>query len=191
MESYLKGTVFLLLCGLAVLQQGCVENREEMQKKILAHDPSFQESLEKRNSLQEKLDLQKAAYLRKKIEIEGEINALKEKSVQAKEEYATYAEDTKRQIEPDKRHLKQDLLEMKNRYELKKAELGSVNRDINEIDSLIKRKDRLALTPEEIQTWNKRLASLIEKKAEVEADLDKFKKEIEITNLKIKVLDLK
>jgi len=182
---------FFLLITVAILtQQGCAENRQEREKKILAYDSSFQSYLDKRSSLQKKLDEQKAAFLQKKLEIENQINALKEKSVILKEEYASSIGNTKRQIQPAKRSLRQDLLEMKRQYALRKTELSGVTKDINEIKDLIKKKDKLSLTQAEMQTWSKRLSSLIEKKASIASDMNKLEKEIEITRLKIKVLEV-
>jgi chromosome segregation ATPase len=181
---------FLLITAAIFTQQGCAENRQEREKRILAYDPSFQNDLDKRSSLQKKLDEQKAAFLQKKLEIEDQINAFKEKSVILKEEYASSIGNTKRQIQPQKRSLRQDLLEMKRQYVLRKTELSGVTKDIKEIKALIERKDKLSLTQSEMQTWNERLSSLIEKKESIVSDMDRLEKEIEITRLKIKVLEV-
>ncbi|MGB2599899.1 MAG: hypothetical protein WBB86_06530 [Candidatus Omnitrophota bacterium] len=187
-NRYLKLLVFLLIPALVFTQQGCVDSSAEKEKRILAYDPSFEDYLDKRNSLQAKLNDQKNAFLHEKLQIEGQISGLKEKNVQLKEEYIVSIGETKRQIQPERRRLRQDLLEMKRRYALKKTELRATVSDIKEISALIKRKDKLALTREEMQTWNKRLSSLLEKKAGVLSEMEKLDKEIEITRLKIKVL---
>jgi hypothetical protein len=186
----LRRIALVLFCALVFSQQGCVEKREETLKNILAYDPSFQSVLDKRNSLQEKLNSQKTSLLRKEMEIGEGIIALKEKKALAKEEYASSVENIKRQMQPEKRRLKQDLLEINRRHRLKRVELSGIERDISEINSLIKKKDKLALTQEEMQTWNKRLSLLLKKKVFLESEVKKLKKEGEITKLKIGVLDL-
>ena len=186
----LKLFTLLLFSTLIFTLQGCGTNLEENEKKILAYDPSFRDYIDKRDALQEKLSEQKDAFARKKIEIDEKIDALKEKISQLKEEYASSIGNTKRQLQPQKRSLKQDLLEMKRRYALKKSELNTVSKDISEVDSLIKKKDKLNLTQEEMQTWNKRLSAQLEKKVSIESEMAKLEKEIEVTRLKIKVLEV-
>ena len=190
MKNLLKLTIVLVFVSGLLLAQGCTENREEMEKEIVAHDSSFQSYIDKRISLQEKLTSEKNSFVQQKLEIEDEINSLKEKELLIKEEHIARIGEIKRQIQPEKRRLSQDLLEMKRKLGLKKIELKGVVRDINEINSLIKRKDKLALTSEEVRTWNDRLSSLIEKKAKISAEISSLDKEIEITRLKIKVMTL-
>jgi chromosome segregation ATPase len=190
MNKYLKITAYLLLSTLVLLTQGCAEKREDRIKKILAHDPSFKSYLDKRDSLQKKMDSQKKAFIQDKMGIENQINVLREKQIGLKEEYTVSIGETKRQIQPEKRRMGQDMMEMKRDLALKKIELNGTLRDINEINSLIKKKDKLALTREEMQTWNDRLSSLVEKKATIMSEISKLEKEIEMTREKIKVLDL-
>ncbi|MGB2630463.1 MAG: hypothetical protein WBD24_02860 [Candidatus Omnitrophota bacterium] len=190
MNKYLKITAYLLLSALVLLTQGCAEKREDRIKEILAHDPSFKSYLDKRDSLQKKMDSQKKAFIQDKMEIEDQVNALREKQISLKEEYTMSIGETKRQLQPEKRRMGQDMMEMKRDLALKKIELNGALRDINEINSLIEKKDKLALTSEEMQTWNDRLSSLVEKKATIMSEISKLEKEIEITREKIKVLDL-
>ncbi|MFQ5952752.1 MAG: hypothetical protein ACE5JK_05030 [Candidatus Omnitrophota bacterium] len=190
MNKYSQKLAFFLLFTLILVQQGCAPKLEETEEKILAHDPSFQSYIDKRNSIQEKLDKQKDAFLQNKLDIAIEIKSLKRKVAQLNEEYVASVGETKRLVAPEKRHLRQDLLEMKRQYALKKNELSTIERDISEVDSLIKRKDKLALTQEEMHSWNERLASLTERKGKIESEKDKLDKEIEITRLKIKVMSI-
>lgn len=178
------------MSALVLLTQGCAEKREDRIKEILAHDPSFKSYLDKRDSLQKKMDSQKKAFIQDKMEIEDQVNALREKQISLKEEYTMSIGETKRQLQPEKRRMGQDMMEMKRDLALKKIELNGALRDINEINSLIEKKDKLALTSEEMQTWNDRLSSLVEKKATIMSEISKLEKEIEITREKIKVLDL-
>jgi len=170
--------------------QGCMENRAETEKKILAYDPSFRKSLDRRNELLKDLNFRQTSFMKSEQLIEDEINALKQKKTQEQKEYLSSVEKIERQIDPEKRNLRQDLAGMQRYYKRKKGELKDVDRDIKEINALVKKKDRLVLTPEEVRVWNERLSSLVKKKAETSSDVAKVKEEIEITKLKIKVLSL-
>ena len=190
MSLYSKAITCLSVCLLCLSAQGCGEDRAEFEKKIIARDPSFQKTLDNRNSLREQLDSQKAILLRKEKEISAQINALKEKKVSARKEYSQQVQKIKRQIQPKKRQLQRDLIDMARRYKHKKQQVRDIDRDINEINGLIKKKDALSLTQEEIRIWNDRLASLIEKKEGINAEKDKLEAGIETTKLKVKVLKL-
>ena len=82
-------------------------------------------------------------------------------------------------------------LKTRRRLKQKQIELSDIRGNIGEIDSLINKKERLSLTREEIRVWGERLSSLNEKSVAVEKEIDKLKKEIEITGLKIKVLEVR
>jgi chromosome segregation ATPase len=190
MSLHIKITTGLLACLLCLAFQGCVKDRSELEKKIVAHDPSFQKSLDNRNSLREQLDSQKAIFLGKEKEANDQISALKQGKINARKEYLAQSEKIKRQLQPEKRQLQRDLMDIKRQYKHKEQEIRDINKDINEISALIKKKDALALTQGEIRTWNERLSSLIEKKEVINAEKGKLEEEIEITKLKIKVLEI-
>jgi chromosome segregation ATPase len=176
--------LFLCLSG-----QGCGEGRLEAEKKILANDPSFQKVIDKRNALQEQLDLQKTAFLKRKEKINEKIKSLKEERKQAKREYSLKVEKIKRQVYPEKRRLQRDLMEIERHYKWKKDELREIEKDIKEISALMEEKDKLNLTREEIKTWNGKLDSLAKKKEMVTSERNKLQTEVKITKMKIEVLD--
>ncbi|MEA3489989.1 MAG: hypothetical protein U9R44_06610 [Candidatus Omnitrophota bacterium] len=185
---FFRVTAIVSLLFLCLSSGGCLKERSEMEKEILAHDPFFKKTLDKRNSLRGQLDSRKSALVKNEQEIAAQITALREKKAQAKRVYAVSVERIKRQIDPEKRELERNLMELKRNYDLKKVELRNVNRDIEEIEALIRKKDKLTLTQEEVRTWNERLASLIRKKEIIISEKDKLRKETEITKLKLKVL---
>ena len=55
----------------------------------------------------------------------------------------------------------------------------------------MEKQNRLELTREEIQVWNKRRSALIRRKGKVDREILDFKEDIGITKLKIKVLKIK
>lgn len=170
--------------------EGCVKDHAEIEKKILENDPSFQKILDSRNSLRDELNNQKTGFMKKKQEIDMQISSLRGKKTEAKRMYSSSVERIKRQLYPRRRELERELMEMQRRYKLKSGIMGDVDRDIMEISTLIKKKDDLALTQEEIKTWNDRLSLFLEKKAALGSEKDKLKTDIEITKLKISVLEL-
>ncbi|MCK4852214.1 MAG: hypothetical protein KAS86_03780, partial [Candidatus Omnitrophica bacterium] len=117
--------------------------------------------------------------------IDDRIAALKKKSSEIRSEYLDSIEKIKRQIYPRKRGLQQELEEARRRMEQKQIELRDIRKNIDEINSLINKKERLSLTGEEIRVWGERLASLAGRNGAVEKEIDKLKKEIEITGLKM------
>ena len=186
----LKLLRLLLVSLFCFLPAGCKKDQADTEKRIVAYDPSFQKVLDIRNSLQQQLSTQRAAFLRKVRQIDSQINALKEEKSQAKKEYISSVEKIKRQIHPSKRQLQRDLMDLQRQHKRKSAEIKDLEKDINEISGLIKKKDELALTGEEIQTWNERLATLIGKKEELVVGREKIRSDIEMTKLKDKVLKL-
>lgn len=183
-----RAIIVLVVSGACLLSQGCREDESEIEKKIIAYDSSFQEVLDRRNRLREELEKQEASYTRNQQDMDARIQALKEKKVLLKKEFASKEEGLTRQMHPEKRRLENDLVNLKRMYSRMNEDVRNVNRDIKEITSLIDKKEKLALTQEEIMTWNERLASLIKKKETINAEQEKLKNDIEITQLKIKVL---
>ena len=181
----------VLIISFSLLLAGCREDRSEMEKRILLNDPSFQESLDKRNSIQNELDSQRAAYFNSKQNLEDEIAALNDKKREEYELHVSSIEKTKEQVQPERRTLRRSLLDMERVYTSRRQDLADTERDIKEINSLIQKKDTLELTQEEVRTWNKRLSALIEKKGKTGAEKQKLKIDIETTKLKLKVLKVK
>jgi chromosome segregation ATPase len=185
-----KLSVSVLLLLVLFSAAGCQKDQGEAEKKVIAYDPSFQKTIDNRNSLRRELVTQRAAFSRKSQQIDSQIDALKEQKAQAKKEYIASVDKIKRQIHPAKRQLQRDLMELERKYRRKSAEVKDLEKDINEISDLIEKKDELALTQEEIQTWNERLTNLNQKKDELSAERKKIQTEIEITKLKDRVLKL-
>ncbi|MBL7072219.1 MAG: hypothetical protein ISS33_00395 [Candidatus Omnitrophica bacterium] len=181
----------IYFCGIILVIglffQGCSTNTAQEEKKILAHDASFQKLLNKRDSLQNEAN-QKAELFRKKgKDIDNKIKIMQKEKVRLKKEYLSVEEKIMRQLQPEKRALQKTLRELTYQYKQKADAVRSIDGDINEINTLIKKKESLSLTQEEMRIWNERLAALIEKKETVITEKNKVKKEIEITKLKIKV----
>ena len=188
--------IFMIFACIAVVSpvlifSGCVENNAESIKKVLTYDPSFQKLLDKKNDIQAKLSSSKADRNEKQRAIEGQIAVLKDKRSGVKADYLSSAVQLKKQIDPDRRNLYQQLLDAKNRLNDKNAELADAEKDMAEIDALVKKKDRLELTREEMQVWNKRITFLTRKKEVIVKEITDLKKDIDITKLKIKVLQIR
>ena len=191
MKMFASFIVMAALLMPSLSLQGCMKDQAELEKRILAHDPSFRKILDKRNSLRDQLNTRKTDLLRKQRDIDSRISALKQEKVNAEKNYSAQADKIKRQILPEKRQLERDLLDMRREYKTNKVKLANVNKDIKEINDLIRKKDDLALTREEIRTWNDRLASLIKDKETAASEKNKVQKEIEVTKMKIKVLNVR
>ena len=169
---------------------GCEKDTEELEQKILAHDPSFQDMLDQRNDLRKQMTLQRASYDKKVNNINSRIGALKDQKAMARQEYDMSCDKIKRQVEPTRRKMQTDLVDMKRRLEVARMQMRNVERDIKEIEALIDKKDTLAFTQEEIKTWNDRFTSLIEKKAEITSEEKKLQDDISVTKLKLRVVVL-
>ena len=190
MSNIPKITTFLFLSLFCLMFHGCVKDTAELEKKILVQDPSFQKALDNRNALRKEIRTPRTTYLREKRTIDSQIAALKEKKAAAGKEYSSSLERIKRQIHPMRRQLERDLLDMQRQYGRKKQAIRDIDRDINEINSLIKKKDDLDLTQEEVRTWNERLSALIEKKEALNLSAEQLQTSIETAKMKLDVLEL-
>jgi hypothetical protein len=186
-----KSFLILFVLVSLFLTQGCKEDLGEIENSVLSFDPSFRKVLNQRDRLQEDLSSNKAAYFKEIESIEGQMGILKERKIKAKLEHKDRDEEIKRQIQPEARRLKQEVLDKKREYKRKKNILDEVNRDIKDVSGLIDKKDTLVLTSEEVESWNKRLFTLDERKKEVEEEIVQLQRDIEISGLKLKVLVLK
>ena len=109
---------------------------------------------------------------------------------QLKKEYLSSVEKIKRQIQPEKRRLQRELIDMKTRSRQTQILVRDIDRDIKEINALLEKKDVLDLTQEEIQTWEQRLAALIKKREVLSSEKVKLTQDIEAAKMKDKVLNL-
>jgi len=169
---------------------GCAVDEGEATKKILAHDPSFQGWVNERTAIRKKLDSITSVYNEKRRKVEAQILVLKEQKSDIKVEYLGSVEKIKKQLDPANRKLKQKILDMRNRLKVKEIEAGNIEKDIGEVSALIEKQNRLDLTREEMQVWNKRRSALIRCKGKLEKEISDLKKDIEITELKIKILKI-
>jgi len=187
-RPHLRITALLVLAAACVPLAGCTPDREDAEKKILAQDPSFRNVLDSRDAMMKELDVRQAEFQRAVRAIDKQINALKEKKRQITGTHAVQTDKIKRRLAPEKRRLEKDLTDMRQAVERMNTEIRDIDGDISEIQALIGKKDKLALTQEEMRTWNDRLSALIERKEEVAKKRDRLKSEIEITDLKISVI---
>ncbi len=176
---------------LVLLLAGCAVDSEEATKKILVQDPSFQKWVNEKNAIRKKLDSAAGVYNEKKRKIEAQIIVLKVKKSDIKAEHLESVEKITKQLDPERRKLKQELVDMHNRLKLKETESDNISKDISEVSALMEKQNRLELTREEIQVWNKRRSALIRRKGKVDREIVDFKEDIGITKLKIKVLKIK
>jgi chromosome segregation ATPase len=181
----LISTVVVLFCA-----GGCGGDTEELEQKILARDPSFQDQLDKRNDLRQQIALHRSSYEKKVNNIDGQIAALRERKKMEKRDFEMAVEKIRRRIEPVKREMRTALMDKQRRLEVARMQLKNVQRDIAEIEALIEKKDKLAFTREEINTWNDRLTSLVEKKSEIVSREQELRRDIETMKLKMKVMRL-
>ena len=179
---------FVLFVSMSV--SGCKEDLAEYEKQVLAYDPSFQKIIDKRNALRGDVGKERMAFLEQQKIVDGRIDLLRDQKLELKKEYSSKVEKVKRQILPEKRRLTRELIDLEHNHNKRNEQAQRIERDINEINNLIKKKDVLDLTQEEIKNWNSRIASLIERKEMVISKRDKYKKEIEMTKLKLKVLNI-
>lgn len=170
---------------------GCMQDRLEMEKKILGHDASFQSTLKKRDLLNTELDSLKAAFVKVSMSIDAQIAILRDKKARARREYDASSEKIKLQFQPEIRKVERDVQDAERRYELKNVEMREVERDMNEVNYLMKKKDKLILTEEETKTWTTRFKELTEKKETISAELAKIREEMQIEKMKLKVMRLK
>lgn len=191
MHSNPKFTLFIAVLFLSLFSQGCTQDRAVVDKKIIAHDPSFAKVLEERNVLEKKLFAQKTIFLKEKAQIDNTINSLRQEKLELKGEYSEQVERVRQQLDSTRLILRESLARFRQVYRVKKQEISDINDDIKEVNGLVSKKDKLSLTQEEMQTWNTRFSSLIERREKAFTEKNNIEKEIEITKLKMEALKMR
>ena len=175
----------------AIQVSGCSQDNREIEKSILSQDQSFRTVIRKRDLLNAELVSLKAAYIKITETIDSEITALRDKKARTRKEYLASAEKIRFHFQPEVRKVEREISDIRRRYDQKSAELKQIEKDANEVGSLIKRKDNLILTDEEMKTWNDRLSELSARKSAVLSEIEKMKRELDLNRQKLKVLKLK
>ena len=175
----------------AFFLSGCIQDRAQTEKKILAHDPSFGTVLQKRDLLSAELGSLRAAFVKVRNTIDAQIAALRDKRARARREYEASAEKIKLQFQPELRKVERETIEAQRRYDQKSIELREVERGAREVSYLMKKKDKLILTEEEMKTWNERMADLSGKKKIILEEMARIKEELRIDKMKLRVMKLR
>jgi len=186
-------TKFFLMvtCLFLFAASGCVKDRGEVEKEILNYDPSFVEILDKRKASIEELNNMKTALLSNKKQINREICLLKTKKTDIKRKFSEDSGRIKQRLDPEKREMRRTIVDVERELKRKMGFVRDANRDIEEINVLIKKKESLALTQEEIRTWNDRLSTLTKNKEAAILEINRIKEEVRITKLKLYVMEIK
>ena len=66
-----------------------------------------------------------------------------------------------------------------------------MERGAREVSYLMKKKDKLILTEEEMKTWNERMADLSGKKKIILEEMARIKEELRIDKMKLRVMKLR
>lgn len=185
--SFFRKAVFLAASGL-LFMQGCGPDIKELEEKILAKDPSFKSVIEGMNAVRKELAAERASYLSKMEQIEGQIKALESKRSDLRRAHNSRMEMINKKLGPEKAVFEAELVEMKKEFRIRSAQIRTIEKNIKEINDLIEKQDILAMTQGEMRTWNERLASLILQKEELTAEKEKLAVNIEVTEWKIKVM---
>ena len=185
---YITGVMTVSVLG-CFLFTGCSGNNAETIKEILVEDPSFQKALDERNDIHKKLSAAKTEYDKKQADLEKEITVIQGKKAGIKVEYLSTVSQVRKKLDSEKRRLRQELADKEEQLKMKNLEMADIDRDANEIDALVKKKDRLELTGEEMKVWNKRLLALARRRVDTGKEIAGLNKKIHIIKLEIKVLD--
>jgi len=182
------GAAALLIAGTLT---GCFQDRAKIEKSILEQDPNFQKMLDSRNFLQEGIESRYKVYQDKTKEIDAQIQMLKERKAQVRAIYLEFIAKLKRQFDAERKLLQQTLAEYRRQLTVKREEVRSVDKDIKEVSGIVRKKEKLELTREEVQVWQNKLSSLLERKSVLEREAGTIGRNIRITELKIKVYTLR
>lgn len=170
------------------LFSGCSRNSSDIEMSILEYDSAFKEILNKRDLLRTQLESEKESFLRKRNDIDQSILSLKEKKNELRKQHEQQEIKIKREIDPYRRQIERELIDARRKYKSNGGELADISKDAKEINALIAKKEKLALTQEELRTWNDKLTSLMSRKDKAEEERVKIKMQIEVIKLKLKVL---
>ncbi len=184
------GVMIPLVMFISVFVQGCAENRAEIEKMVVAQDPSFQGMIEKMNSIRERINLDKQVFLQKKNEIEGRIQVLREEKKKLQMAYSAAIDRLKRQVHPEKMVLEKDLADLEVKYNIAKEALAHVEREIKDVKQLMDKKENIEMSREEMNAWKDRLGYLLKDKEGKILERDGLKRAVEVTKYKIKLLNL-
>lgn len=190
MKVSLRILILVIFSIFSLFSSGCAKDAQETEKKIIEFDPSFKESLEKRNALRKAVFEQKDQYAQKKAKIEEQVRMLRAKNIELSRQSALVIENIQQQLEPERRQLQRKIIELKREYDKILASLSEINKDIREISKLVEKKEDLSLTQEELSTWNDRLATLMKRRTLKESERIDLQQEISVSKMKLKVMKL-
>ncbi len=184
--------IFLIVaCLVFFVNSGCVRDCAETEKEILSYDPSFSEILDIKKAAIKELNDTKVEFLAKEDQIIREVGLLKTRRRELKRAFSEKSGRIHQRLDPEKRELQRLMVDIEREVKHKQIFVKDINRDIEEINVLIDKKESLALTQEEIRTWNDRLSTLMKNKEAAVTEINRNIEEIRVTKLKLKVMEIR
>ncbi|MFA6636954.1 MAG: hypothetical protein WCV56_07655 [Candidatus Omnitrophota bacterium] len=181
-----RAGIFLLV---SLLIAGCRGDIEELEKKVLERDPSFQSVLDEKAHMLKELEETRKKYSERKLLIEGQIAALRQEMERSRGEYTARVERTKKKLEPEITALKNEIKAKRRAMAVKNSELRAIEKNISEIKELVQKGKNLEMTQEEMRMWNERMTALLKKRESAVKERDKMIFDAETNELKIRVIE--
>ncbi|HPN73217.1 MAG TPA: hypothetical protein PKZ41_04400 [Candidatus Omnitrophota bacterium] len=186
----MKHIAFFIFAS-SIFISGCAPDVPELEKKVLARDPSFSVVIDTKNSMFSDLEETRTKYLNKKRATEAQIASLKKELENSRGEHIERMERLKKKLDPEITALKNEIKTMKNALVVKTSELSMVEKSINEIKELIQKGRNLEMTQEEMRMWNERMTVLVKKREEALKARDKANFDIETAEMKLSIITAK
>ena len=171
------------------LLTGCGRVDEGTRDMVLEKDPSFRKVLNEKDLLNEKITSLRENFKETKDALSKKIQALEEELKAGESELEERIASIKKEIGPKIEALKAGALEARAEYGEKTGILkASINKLAN-IKKLLKNKQELALSGDEISIWNKRSSGLEDEINTVKKDLDRLQNKTNLLKTEIKILN--
>lgn len=179
---------YLLILISALILSGCGRSGGKMLDEAPEKDSSFKEVLDAKTRIENKVSSLREDYKKEKESFDKNVAALKEELRVKKNNTASRIAEMQKELAPKIRALKSKLASLRAERNLKKQNLKNAISKMKNIKKLLKKKEALSLSADEVSIWNKRQDNLSEEMDFTKKELARIRDKTRLLEAEIKIL---
>ncbi len=167
---------------------GLFFDEKEAREKVLSKDPSFLAVIEKKNEIKQKVDKLRTSLSDKKEKFNAKVKELKDEFKREKQKLDLEIKNSESGLDEYREKIKAEISNLLIRLKSKKRILKNIESTTKETNNLLSKESNIKLTHKERNKWQNRLSELKVEKKDIIQDIKTLEEELNIQNLKLKLL---
>lgn len=174
----------MLIFGFWIFLSGCEQIDKESINKIIQEDPSFKEVLAKKDELDSKINLLLNQFQEAKAAAYANIRTIQENLNKQKQEIDSKIAAFKRELDPQRIKIRQDIEALTNTISAKKGMLRNLEGTKRNLTNLVNQQKTLNVPTADMSKWQERLAALDGQMGPLKGEVRELEEKLHMLRLK-------